>query len=148
MGDVQTLVAAIAAMRRDQDPRWHAVADLLACGPLDYARMVAHHSSAGVADRSAAGRAVAVARAYLEQEGTMRKTYTWEVQRRHAAGLWSSQAPDRRGYDASDESPEVFATKVAELLRLGGLEGEWRLVVWDTPGVGRHPVAIVNGSEG
>lgn len=78
----------------------------------------------------------------------METTYTWEVQRRHAAGLWSHQVPDRSGAVASNDPPDVFTAKVAELLRSGGLEGEWRLVVWDTPGVGQHPVAIVNGSEG
>jgi hypothetical protein len=34
-----TIEVAIKAMRESTDTRWHAVADLLAGGPLDYARM-------------------------------------------------------------------------------------------------------------
>ncbi len=34
-----TLTAAINAMRESSDTRWHAVADMLAGGPLSYARL-------------------------------------------------------------------------------------------------------------
>jgi hypothetical protein len=62
---------AAAAMRQDPDPRWHAVADLLEGGPLGYAHLVdIRDNPAQFATRYPdLGRGVAVARAYLNQNG-------------------------------------------------------------------------------
>lgn len=67
MDDVELIEKASAAMRRDSDPRWRAVSELLIGSPLGYARMLANHPER---ERLAlnypdAARAVAVAREYL-----------------------------------------------------------------------------------
>lgn len=64
--DIQT---AIDAMRQDSDRRWHAVADLLAGGPLGYARLIDNRSEAErakyVSQYPDAERGLVVALAYL-----------------------------------------------------------------------------------
>jgi hypothetical protein len=57
--DATVIREAIAAMRADPDPRWHAVADLLATSPLNYARLP------GFGHMAEARSGAAVARAYL-----------------------------------------------------------------------------------
>lgn len=74
-------------------------------------------------------------------------TYTWAVQRLHH-GHWSHQAilggppPDPRGHETSGEDPYEFAHTIAQRINP---EGHWRVAVWDTVGVGRPPVAVLEG---
>ncbi len=69
MTDVELIVSAAEAMRVDPDPRWHPVADLIESNPLRYAQLAARHPQAVGRTRGYpdAGRAVAVARAYLQK---------------------------------------------------------------------------------
>lgn len=64
--EIQT---AIDAMRQDADSRWHAVADLLAGGPLGYARLIDNRPESErrqyAVNYPDAHRAVLVARDYL-----------------------------------------------------------------------------------
>jgi hypothetical protein len=66
--DVELIEAAVSAMRRDPDPCWRAVAELLAGGPLGYARLIAVNPNPArvAANYPDAARGVQVARAYLE----------------------------------------------------------------------------------
>lgn len=60
---------AVEAMRADDDPRWHSVADLLAGGPSAYAGLVAATGDAAAAVRYPdLTRATSVARAYLGED--------------------------------------------------------------------------------
>lgn len=62
-----TLEAAIQAMRESSDTRWHAVADLLAGGPLGYARMAENRADPARYARNYPDleRALLVAHAFL-----------------------------------------------------------------------------------
>jgi hypothetical protein len=82
------------------------------------------------------------------RKGQMVKTslYTWEVQRQGASGLWSHRPPDPRGAERSALPADRFAAAQARALADVGVVGEWRLVVWDTPGVGAPPVAVMEGT--
>jgi hypothetical protein len=75
-------------------------------------------------------------------------TYSWEIQRKHFAGLWSyqviaGQPEDPRGYDRSELDADAFARHIAHT---HPVDGPHRIAVWDTPGVGRHPVAILTNA--
>ena len=62
-----TIESAVAAMRESTDTRWHAVADLLAGGPLGYARMadIRPHPAAFARNYPDLERGLLVAHAYL-----------------------------------------------------------------------------------
>lgn len=76
-------------------------------------------------------------------------TYTWAVQRQRD-GIWSHRAElgqpieDPRGIEASDEDPYTFVRELAARLQPAG---HWRIAVWDTTGVGRPPVAALEGGQ-
>lgn len=75
------------------------------------------------------------------------RRYSWEIQRQHF-GFWSNQhilgqPEDPRGYDRSDLDPEAFAQHIADT---HPVDGPHLIVVWDTPGVGQKPVAILDNS--
>lgn len=82
-------------------------------------------------------------------DNTVTHRYTYEVQRRWAAGLWSHQhiqgyPEDPRGFELSPLDPGAFARAIGDRFQP---EGEWRIVVWDQLGVGHPPVAIHNPAE-
>ncbi|MEU4558447.1 hypothetical protein AB0F72_08655 [Actinoplanes sp. NPDC023936] len=62
-----TITAAIAALRESTDTRWHAVADLLAGGPLGYAQLTEGRDDPArfAANYPDLQRALLVAHAYL-----------------------------------------------------------------------------------
>lgn len=68
------------------------------------------------------------------------RAYTWEIQR-NIHGWWSHQdTRDPRGHDRSELNPEAFAQNIADT---HPVDGSHRVVVWDTPGVGRPPAAVL-----
>lgn len=77
----------------------------------------------------------------------MIRSYTWEIHRqRH--GLWTRQAAagqpeDPYGSTLSHLEPDQFVRHIADT---HPVDGPHRIVAWDTPGVGRHPVAILTNT--
>jgi hypothetical protein len=61
--------------------------------------------------------------------------YSWEVWEAKGRGLFGPVEPRLAGYDEAPSS-EALAEQV------GKLDSGQRLMVWDTPGVGRLPVLV------
>lgn len=77
--NVRLIEQAIAVMRTDADPSWQAVAGLMSGGPLGLARLAAGRANA-VTDYPDVGRAVAVARAYLDGHTGEAQRTEWAVE--------------------------------------------------------------------
>jgi hypothetical protein len=67
MNRTDAILEAIMQMRNDPDPRWHAVADLLAGGPLSYASLLDRNPRQDPSNYPDADRAARVAEAYLNR---------------------------------------------------------------------------------